>query len=214
MYRDYLRTQAWKNMRRWVLERDDDACTRCGTTVNLEVHHLSYERLGRESPDDLLTLCATCHEETHAPERIAREESRRQRKRESAPPPLTFCAAMLYGLADVLRKAEPRDGTPPSEDELSARLDLCVACGEATLDCPYQDGGTCIPRQTVSWVRDWCDLDLFGIDFHDTHIGWHKTVRKQACVSLPDGTIKVASDMWARPMALDVGRLNDEEGAA
>lgn len=31
----------------------------------LEVHHLTYERLGREADDDLIVLCPSCHREQH-----------------------------------------------------------------------------------------------------------------------------------------------------
>jgi hypothetical protein len=31
----------------------------------LEVHHLTYERLGWEQPDDLLVLCERCHAVLH-----------------------------------------------------------------------------------------------------------------------------------------------------
>ena len=31
----------------------------------LEVHHLSYARLGRELPDDLIVLCPACHAIAH-----------------------------------------------------------------------------------------------------------------------------------------------------
>ena len=31
----------------------------------LEVHHLTYERIGREHPDDLIVLCPPCHARIH-----------------------------------------------------------------------------------------------------------------------------------------------------
>ena len=31
----------------------------------LEVHHLTYERIGREHPDDLIVLCPQCHADVH-----------------------------------------------------------------------------------------------------------------------------------------------------
>ena len=30
-----------------------------------EVHHLSYERVGRELPEDLVALCPGCHRRAH-----------------------------------------------------------------------------------------------------------------------------------------------------
>lgn len=31
----------------------------------LEVHHLTYERIGHEHPDDLIVLCPACHADVH-----------------------------------------------------------------------------------------------------------------------------------------------------
>jgi hypothetical protein len=31
----------------------------------LEVHHLTYDRIGHEHPDDLIVLCPQCHADTH-----------------------------------------------------------------------------------------------------------------------------------------------------
>ncbi len=35
------------------------------TVYRLEVHHLTYERLGHEADDDLIVLCPACHREQH-----------------------------------------------------------------------------------------------------------------------------------------------------
>lgn len=43
----------------------DGGCRGCGTVDNLHVHHLTYERLGRELLTDLVTLCAGCHRKQH-----------------------------------------------------------------------------------------------------------------------------------------------------
>ncbi len=38
-------------------------CERCGySSARLEVHHLTYERFGRERLGDLRVLCKTCHD--------------------------------------------------------------------------------------------------------------------------------------------------------
>jgi 5-methylcytosine-specific restriction endonuclease McrA len=47
------------------LAQDRFRCTRCPSEDNLAVHHLTYERLGSEHPDDLITLCRTCHKLDH-----------------------------------------------------------------------------------------------------------------------------------------------------
>lgn len=66
-YHAYLRTEEWDRRRRHALLRCDKRCQGCGSsTLVLHVHHLTYERLGCELPEDLLVLCAYCHKTAHA----------------------------------------------------------------------------------------------------------------------------------------------------
>jgi hypothetical protein len=64
-YRQYIASDAWKTKRRERLELDGHECTNCDATTYLEVHHLTYERLGNELMSDLQTLCQTCHARLH-----------------------------------------------------------------------------------------------------------------------------------------------------
>lgn len=66
-YSEYLQTEYWQQTRARILERDQHTCRDCGTAKRLEVHHLTYERLGCELDEDLLTLCRDCHQARHAP---------------------------------------------------------------------------------------------------------------------------------------------------
>lgn len=61
-YREYLKTPQWKIKRGKRLDIDGHACVLCRSTEHLEVHHLSYDRLGHEPLFDLRTLCHDCHE--------------------------------------------------------------------------------------------------------------------------------------------------------
>jgi hypothetical protein len=48
-----------------MLRSADYRCERCGSpgdARSLEVHHLTYERLGRELPEDLMVVCWPCHD--------------------------------------------------------------------------------------------------------------------------------------------------------
>jgi 5-methylcytosine-specific restriction endonuclease McrA len=63
-YERYLRSSHWRQRRQAILIRDV-VCRACGSSVNLQVHHLSYERLGAERDEDLVTLCRDCHRRTH-----------------------------------------------------------------------------------------------------------------------------------------------------
>ena len=74
-YEDYLRSPAWRHKRERRLKLDGYTCQQCGKTsmdYRLEVHHLTYERLGHERMEDLLTLCILCHP-------VATSEQRRKK---------------------------------------------------------------------------------------------------------------------------------------
>lgn len=60
-YEQYLRSSEWRDRRDAVLSRDLHQCQTCLTTEALEVHHKTYERLGDEALEDLITLCDGCH---------------------------------------------------------------------------------------------------------------------------------------------------------
>jgi len=62
---DYIQSPAWQEKRKMVLERDGYCCTRCGSAINLDVHHLTYEHFGNEPLEDLVTLCRKCHGTVH-----------------------------------------------------------------------------------------------------------------------------------------------------
>jgi hypothetical protein len=63
-YEDYLKSAAWREKLAVILARDHHRCRNCRGRAT-EVHHASYRRLGREAPDDLVSLCRWCHLETH-----------------------------------------------------------------------------------------------------------------------------------------------------
>lgn len=65
-YKTFLSSRYWWQCRNKVLERDQ-RCINCGSTCNLEVHHLTYEHHGDELNhlEDLVTLCHACHAITH-----------------------------------------------------------------------------------------------------------------------------------------------------
>jgi len=84
LYEQYLQSPQWRAIREqklaeagyrcefdavggdegWIFEQDDDG--RCSTTDGLEVHHLTYDNLGRERMEDLKVLCVRHHALTHA----------------------------------------------------------------------------------------------------------------------------------------------------
>ena len=61
-YTSYMASEKWRTKRSLILKRDGDRCQTCLSSEDLEVHHKTYERLGDEALDDLITLCHECHE--------------------------------------------------------------------------------------------------------------------------------------------------------
>jgi hypothetical protein len=66
-YSDYLENSFyWHNYKK---ERLKNICAGClgyrykGGLKWLEMHHLTYERLGAELPEDCVTLCTFCHKQ-------------------------------------------------------------------------------------------------------------------------------------------------------
>lgn len=67
-YNEYIKSDEWKYKRKEVLERDGFKCRLCGAMgsgYSLHVHHNSYDNLGNEPLEDLITLCKECHERHH-----------------------------------------------------------------------------------------------------------------------------------------------------
>lgn len=64
-YQRVLSSVRWRMkahlLKGWVGE----ACEACGSPDELEVHHITYENLGTEQPQDLVVLCGQCHEGRH-----------------------------------------------------------------------------------------------------------------------------------------------------
>ena len=65
-YEAYINSTRWRNnpARLAELKASGLRCRLCyapETEVELQVHHRTYERLGRELAGDLLTLCKDCH---------------------------------------------------------------------------------------------------------------------------------------------------------
>lgn len=64
-YYAYLRSVQWKGVRHDYLKRVGWRCERCHVRKVYLVHHLHYDSLGCEQPQDLMALCYECHEVLH-----------------------------------------------------------------------------------------------------------------------------------------------------
>lgn len=58
-YQKYLESEEWKKIRERELKRADYHCERCGSALNLRVHHTSYD------PPEYVVLCENCHKFVH-----------------------------------------------------------------------------------------------------------------------------------------------------
>lgn len=63
-YHTYLQSAQWRNLVAKVKERDK-VCQLTGSTQNLEVHHITYDRLGNENLSDLVLLSRKAHQFVH-----------------------------------------------------------------------------------------------------------------------------------------------------
>ena len=63
--RVYLRSIGWKQRSLAYKKRVGWLCERCFIRPTAIVHHLNYDNLGHEEPQDLISLCAVCHAEMH-----------------------------------------------------------------------------------------------------------------------------------------------------
>ncbi|MFQ5738310.1 MAG: HNH endonuclease [Acidobacteriota bacterium] len=61
-----LDSDSYGQLRQRVLERDGWRCQNCGRPSNLQVHHRNPRaRLGGDVEQNLITLCARCHQDVH-----------------------------------------------------------------------------------------------------------------------------------------------------
>lgn len=61
-YHDYIHSKEWKVLADQVRYRAEGRCEECGVEGVLEVHHITYARLGHEGLSDLKALCPACHQ--------------------------------------------------------------------------------------------------------------------------------------------------------
>lgn len=66
-YDEYIHSVRWyETRRRYRASNRPQDCQLCGSTKQIALHHLTYERVGNERLDDLLPLCNDCHQLVHA----------------------------------------------------------------------------------------------------------------------------------------------------
>jgi len=76
-YTAYIGSPAWAAFRIAYYRTHARACAACCATRYVELHHVTYERLGAERADDVVPLCLSCHEHVHHAHRQARDAGSR-----------------------------------------------------------------------------------------------------------------------------------------
>ena len=92
------------NAREYVLFRDNHECQHChGKSKDkvLEVHHLESRKTGGNAPNNLITLCKTCHEKYHKGE-ITLKQKRGTKYNDA-----TFMGIMRWTLYNKLKEIYP-----------------------------------------------------------------------------------------------------------
>ena len=65
-YDNYLNTEHWQLIRSRMIT-DTSVCSICGKPRRpLQIHHLTYDRVGNELDSDLRLVCAGCHKWIHS----------------------------------------------------------------------------------------------------------------------------------------------------
>ncbi len=85
-YKQYLLRKQWADMKVDLITLRGAKCERCEKkTLKLHLHHLSYDRLYNEEPEDLELLCAGCHATDHGIIKFRKSKPiKRDRKAERA----------------------------------------------------------------------------------------------------------------------------------
>ena len=65
-YEAYLQTNHWRTLRKQIYDDRNQKCQKCKKVISdYHVHHVTYERIGKERKSDLKLFCYKCHEKVH-----------------------------------------------------------------------------------------------------------------------------------------------------
>jgi hypothetical protein len=105
-YKEYLNSEHWVNFRKEVYSKRK-RCQKCCSKVKLNIHHITYDNLGKETHDDVLVLCNVCHFKGHKKPKFIK------RMREG-------------GLLDFVRTAKKQDTKFYKPSEVFRTCDRCA----------------------------------------------------------------------------------------
>ena len=88
IYEQYIKSAKWRRISTAMKKFAGFTCQGCGAKLHpteLDVHHITYDRLGNERPSDLRVLCrAKCHPVADAKRTVATQIRREERQYQSA----------------------------------------------------------------------------------------------------------------------------------
>jgi hypothetical protein len=71
LYNNYLKSPEWARYRVRIFNQRGRRCEDCGiSNVPLQLHHICYDRVGEERPEDVIINCIACHQRKHPNKRI------------------------------------------------------------------------------------------------------------------------------------------------
>src|SRR5205807_2211106 len=97
------RQKDFYNVKQYVLHRDKHTCKKCKQDkCKLEVHHIHFRSNGgTDSPDNLITLCSSCHDKLH---QSATAEADSQKLSSKIKKKLTLDATQVSTIGAYLKK--------------------------------------------------------------------------------------------------------------
>jgi len=119
------------------MKRDNHACP-CGERA-VNVHHITYERVGREANADLISVCRECHERIHSSSRKvhnatkavlkkARKAARKKAQRKAQGPTLP----------NSVKPSAPTPGPGSSSGDRRAKWKERQAQAKAEFGAPFR----------------------------------------------------------------------------
>lgn len=64
-YHEYLRCDHWIAFRNAYFQSHDKTCWHCHSNYKTCLHHITYDRIGAETDNDVIPLCRHCHIRVH-----------------------------------------------------------------------------------------------------------------------------------------------------
>lgn len=75
-YSAYLASSGWRARRAAYFAAHSKVCAACAKQTGVDLHHMTYERLGVEPDSDFMPLCRRCHDAVHHAQRQSKRELR------------------------------------------------------------------------------------------------------------------------------------------